>query len=171
VTRIEAEPGAGSAKSEPMDDPSVKAIAVAGLVRLLPACVKLDHGKSHPVESTPMPHSIWYIDRLQSEPEDRETPVVAVRPDLTRVPLTAVGHPDRKERRRDEECPRPESATYTPLRDEKSTEITSESDQAHTSRIIKSTFSHDCKPWEVTEDELGELGGAGESKGLAVRTD
>jgi hypothetical protein len=57
------------------------------------------------------PHSKADGGRIQfSDPEDHETPVVAVLPDLSRVPLTPNGHPEWKERRKDEECPWPESS-------------------------------------------------------------
>jgi hypothetical protein len=41
--------------------------------------------------------------------ESDVTTAVAVHPDLGRVPLTTIGHPEEKERSGDEECTSPES--------------------------------------------------------------
>jgi hypothetical protein len=53
VARIETEPAAGSAKSEPMDDPSETIDCICGVSATPPmACLESYRGKSRPVEPT-----------------------------------------------------------------------------------------------------------------------
>jgi hypothetical protein len=110
VTRVEAEPAAESAKSTPMDDTRSHPVESA-YPAALPMPVRKAQAESiadGPAESrkTDIGNSLPKTEDHETSEATAEsecvpyvgvTTVVAVHPDLSRVPLTAEGHPVGKE--------------------------------------------------------------------------